>query len=94
MRIPRKKKKLIPKGTPYCYIPTSSFGDMGDGEWGYTIKTCPFYKGVKVMDIPVSKRPHWMDDEYIQEFGDEFVGWCKLVKCEIDDQCKSCGYGY
>ena len=23
MRIPRKKKKQIPKDTPYCYTPTS-----------------------------------------------------------------------
>lgn len=41
-RIPRKKKKQIPKGM-YCYTPTSGFKKMKDGNWGYTIKPCPFY---------------------------------------------------
>lgn len=41
-RIPRKKKKQIPKGV-YCYTPTSGLKDLGDGKYGYTIKSCPFY---------------------------------------------------
>ena len=32
-RIPRKKKKQIPKDTFYCYTPTSKPGIMKDGRW-------------------------------------------------------------
>lgn len=40
MKVPRKKKKQIPKNIPYCYTPIKF--DMKTG--GYHIKTCPFYK--------------------------------------------------
>lgn len=49
MRIPRKKKKQIPKGV-YCYTPTSGFKKLKGGRYGYTIKSCPFYKHVKGID--------------------------------------------
>lgn len=42
-KIPRKKKKKIPVGM-YCYTPTSGFKVLKDGRYGYTIKSCPFYK--------------------------------------------------
>jgi hypothetical protein len=42
-KVPRKKKKQIPVGM-YCYTPTSGFKDLGGGRYGYTIKSCPFYK--------------------------------------------------
>lgn len=45
MRIPRKKKKQIPKGY-YCYTPTSGFKQLKNGKFGYTIKSCPFYKHI------------------------------------------------
>jgi hypothetical protein len=43
-RIPRKKKKKIPKDTVYCYTPASSFVKLENGNYGYKIKSCPFYK--------------------------------------------------
>jgi hypothetical protein len=35
-----------------------------------------------------------MDDEHVEEYGEKQEGWCKLVKTDIDDQCKSCGLKY
>ena len=85
-RIPRKLKKKIPTDTVYCYIPTSGFKKLDSGQYGYTIKLCPFYTDIKCKDKPESKQ-----NEIDKEYPEEVVGWCKLVKCEIDDQCKSCG---
>jgi len=48
-RIPRKKKKQIPVGM-YCYTPTSAFKDLGEGQYGFTIKVCPYYKHVDGLD--------------------------------------------
>lgn len=91
-RVPRKLKKQIPSNTHYCYIPTSKPGIMDCGRWGYTIKVCPFYAWIKYKDMkPI---PDWMDSEDIQKYGEEKVGWCKLVKCEVMDHCKSCGLKY
>ena len=91
-RIPRKKKKQIPKDTFYCYTPTSKPGIMKDGRWGYTIKTCPFYSWRKIKDL--KPLPDYLDESDLGEFGEDTVGWCKIVKGEIDDQCKSCGAKY
>ena len=63
MKIPRKKKKQIPKDTPYCY---TALEMLDDG--GMLIKSCPFYEHV-----------------------DGIEGKCRLLKCEIEDQIKSCG---
>jgi len=46
IKVPRKKKKQIPEGV-YCYTMTSGFKELGGGEYGYTIKSCPFYKHVE-----------------------------------------------
>lgn len=89
-RIPRKKKKQIPKDTFYCYTPTSTPGFMEDGKWGYNIKLCPFYDWRKIKDL----KPKYLDAEDLIKYGGETVGYCKLVKCEIDDQCKRCGERY
>jgi hypothetical protein len=86
-RVPRKLKKKIPKDTHYCYTPTSKSGVMDDGSWGYTIKLCGFYDWLKIKDL----KPPYLDE---QDLGEETVGYCKLIKCEIDDQCKSCGQRY
>lgn len=86
-RLPRKTKKQIPKGV-YCYTP---IGRLDDGRFGYKIKSCPFYKAIKIKDIPVNQRPNWMDEEYVSEYGEELEGWCNLIETDIDDQCKSCG---
>lgn len=88
-RIPRKLKKKIPKDTFYCYIPLTKPGFMEDGKWGYKIKLCPFSTYIKIKDMkPI---PSWCDQEYIDKYGDEETNWCKLIKGEIEDQCKSCG---
>ena len=73
MRIPRKKKKKIPKGL-YCYTPLEVLRN-GDGSYrGYRIKPCVFY------DKPIDR-------------GGVF-GSCKLLGCEVMDQCKECGLNY
>jgi hypothetical protein len=89
MRIPRKLKKKIPVGL-YCYEPTSGWKQFPDGQWGFTTRTCPFYGHIKVKDIPVESRPRWMDEEHIKEFGEDTESWCKLLKTDVLDQCKSC----
>ena len=68
-RIPRKKKKQIPKDTHYCYTVIGwPLHRDEDGRAYIETKTCPFYEHVEHEE-----------------------GWCRLVKCEVDDQCKSCG---
>ncbi len=89
MKIPRKKKKQIPIGL-YCYTPIGFDWSTGI----YHIKTCPFYGHIKIKDIPVNQRPKWMDDEYVKEYGDKEESWCRLVKTDVMDQCKSCGERY
>jgi hypothetical protein len=46
-RIPRKKKKKIPKDTFYCYTATSGMIYPKDGLPYYTVKKCPYYTGIK-----------------------------------------------
>ena len=87
-RIPRKQKKQIPKGM-YCYKATSGWKRFKDGTYGFEVKTCPFYTDVKYKDM--KPQPMWMDEEFLEEFGENKHGWCKLVKTDIEDQCKSCG---
>ena len=86
-RVPRKIKKQIPKDTFYCYTPTSGMKHFKDGTYGYSIKTCPLYTWRKLKDI----KPDYLDEQDLIKWGEEVVGYCKLIKCEIDDQCKSCG---
>ena len=43
-RVPRKKKKKIPKETFYCYTQTSEIIQPKKGLSYFKIKTCPFYK--------------------------------------------------
>jgi hypothetical protein len=88
MKIPRKKKKQIPEGV-YCYTSTSGFKELSAGKWGYTIKLCDFYSNVKIKELQPQDRPEWIKDNE-----DYVISWCKLVKREIDDQCKSCGLKY
>lgn len=81
-RLPRKLKKQIPLGL-YCYRGLRF--DLNTGI--YYIKPCPFYTRIKLKDKPIDQQ-----DEVDKEFPEEYIGWCKLIKCEIDDQCKSCGW--
>jgi hypothetical protein len=81
-RVPRKLKKKIPKDTFYCYTPTSKPGIMKDGKWGYSIKLCPFYTWKKLNDI----KPDYLNEDDLKKFGEDEVGYCKLIKYEIDDQ--------
>lgn len=41
-RIPRKKKKQIPKNIPYCYTPIGYDKKTGI----YHVKICPFWKDI------------------------------------------------
>jgi hypothetical protein len=93
MKVPRKKKKQIPTGL-YCYTATSGFKKFPDGSWGFTTKVCPFYSHIKIKDIQLADRPKWMDEEFVNEHGNRIESWCKLVKTDIMDQCKSCGLKY
>jgi hypothetical protein len=80
-RVPRKQKKLIPNGV-YCYK-----GLRYDLETGvYYIKLCPFFTHIKCKE-----KPEELQNEIDKEFPEETIGWCKLIKGDIDDQCKSCG---
>lgn len=99
MRIPRKKKKKIPKGH-YCYVPDkkkSLKSFYKDGKLTYFIKSCLFFKYKQrnqVLEHLTS-----IDNEIIKEstdseaeaFLNEKIGFCKLTKSEVEDQCKSCG---
>lgn len=80
-RVPRKLKKKIPNGV-YCYEGLSY--DVESGV--YHIKACEFYTSIKCKDIPEDKQ-----DEIHKEYPEEIIGWCKMIKYEIDDQCKMCG---
>ena len=36
--------------------------------------------------------PYWIKlCPFYQHTGEEIFGWCKLIKYEVMDQCKSCG---
>lgn len=96
-RVPRKLKKQIPKDTVYCYKGDGTSGITWNEEYQtnvswYGVKTCPFstYKKYKDMD-PL---PGWMDQEHLDKYGEDEVNWCKLVKTDIEDRCKSCGLRY
>lgn len=89
-RFPRKLKKQIPKGM-YCYKPTSGFKQFKDGSYGYSIKPCNFLSYIKIKDIPIESRPQWMDDDFVNKYGEDTESWCKLIKTDVLDQCKSCG---
>lgn len=96
-RVPRKLKKQIPKDTVYCYTLNGKRGEKWSEEYQafvpwYGVNYCPFATNIKVKDM--NPLPDWVDEEYLGEYGESAVNWCKLVKCEIDDQCKSCGLRY
>jgi hypothetical protein len=91
-RVPRKLKKQIPKNTHYCYTPTSGFKYFEDGSYGFETKVCPFSTWIKFKDM--NPKPEWCDEKDLIEYADENINWCKLVKTEIEDQCKSCGLRY
>ena len=71
----------IPNG-PYCY---SSKSDK-QYDVSSEVIPCPFYSRIKCSDIPTQ-----LQDDMDKEFPNEYVGWCKFIQSEIDDQCKSCG---
>lgn len=78
-KVPRKLKKQIPVGL-YCY--TGLKYDRATGI--YHIKPCIFYTHITVKDKPKI-------EEYERDYLEERIGWCKLLKTEPIDQCKSCG---
>ncbi len=83
IKVPRKIKKQIPQGA-YCYKYLGQV--ITDTEWYTKIKSCLFYKRIPMRDLP-------KQDEISQEYPDEIVGYCGLLKEElsIDDQVKDCG---
>ncbi len=83
-RIPRKLKKKIPVGL-YCYTPRRF--DLSTGI--YYIDLCYFYN-----TINREEKPESLKKEEDREFPEESIGWCNLIKGEIDDQCKNCGIKY
>lgn len=88
-RIPRKLKKVIPSGH-YCYVPDKKRNkNRGENQGHYYIKSCKFFKWIKVKDRPAS-----FHEEGDEEFAEERIQWCARVQYEIDDQCKSCGDHY
>lgn len=82
-RILRKFKKKIFKDIFYCYIFIFGFKELKNGKYGYIIKLCFFYIWIKYKDMKFLL--NWVDDEFLDEFGEFDYGWCKLVKCEIED---------
>lgn len=96
-RVPRKLKKKIPKDTVYCYTYNGKHGEDWNDEYKthlpwYGVNYCPFATNIKIKDMkPI---PKWADEDYLKEFGEESIEWCKLVKYEIEDSCKSCGLKY
>lgn len=44
--ITKEDEDKVPKDTFYCYTPTSGFKQLDNGNWGYTIDSCPFYKHI------------------------------------------------
>jgi hypothetical protein len=86
-RVPRKIKKKIPKGV-YCYeYVRAKYSE--NGNWtGYETKPCPYGKYIQLKDSTSAK---YHTEEELKEYGHELVDYCKIAKCEIDDQCKMCG---
>jgi hypothetical protein len=35
--------------------------------------------------------PYWIKTCPFYQYQEVIEGWCRLVKCEVMDQCKSCG---
>lgn len=88
-RIPRKLKKKIPKGV-YCYTYGKTTFDPETGYYsGYTTKPCHFYTCIKMKDIPKESEDQIMKELSV-EYPEETIGWCKMLKYSIDDQCKNC----
>lgn len=90
VKVPRKLKKKIPKGC-YCYTYNGKTSQVWRDEFksfvtAYHTNVCPFYAHIKCKDKPTN-----FQDEIDIEFPEEYVGWCKLIKYELVDQCKSCG---
>ena len=42
----------------------------------------------------MNPKPEWCDEKDLIEYAEEDISWCKLVKLEVEDQCKSCGLKY
>jgi hypothetical protein len=94
MRVPRKKKKQIPEGF-YCYKFNKEIHQVWDKEYKtflpvYSIKPCPFYDFMKLKDISKEDRPNWMSEGYIKKYSETDIPWCRLIRTDVDDRCKSC----
>ena len=88
-KVPRKLKKQIPDG-PYCYTLTGETSQVWNAEiqqfvTAYHSRLCPMYVHLKMKDLPAE-----LQDEISKEFPEEWIGYCKLIKLELTDDCKSC----
>lgn len=91
MKLPRKLKKKIPKGL-YCYELNGKMfkrwnKEVNDFVTVYKAKSCPFSTQLQMKDLP--------DDIHKQldknnEYPEEYVEFCKLLKTDIMDSCKEC----
>jgi hypothetical protein len=94
VRIPRKKKKQIPEGF-YCYTHTGKTYQIWSEECktflpSFGTKSCPFYGSIKLKDISKEDRPNWMSEGYIKKYSETDMPWCRLIRTDVDDRCKSC----
>lgn len=88
-RFPRKLKKHIPVGA-YCYIPNGKNGQKWNEEYKiflptYGVTYCKFHGSIKIKDKPEI-------EDWENEFLEDKVEWCKLLKYDIMDSCKSCTF--
>lgn len=86
LKIPRKKKKLIPSGH-YCYVFTGKTSQRWNEEYStfvsvYHTKVCPFYFNNKLGngDCRVLAKKYGLNGSIKGQ-----LDFC------LDDQCKSCG---
>jgi hypothetical protein len=88
-RVPRKLKKQIPIGV-YCYVPNGKNSQRWSEEYKmflptYGVDYCKFHGSIKIKDKPEI-------EDWEQEFLEENIEWCKLLKYDIMDSCKSCTF--
>lgn len=90
-RIPRKLKKKIPKGV-YCYVFTGKTSNVWNSDTksfvtSYHTKNCPFNCYEQIKDLPSDLIKELDEDN---EFPNEYIEYCKYLKTDIMDSCKSC----
>jgi len=97
-------RNLIPKNTPYCYIPISKVEYKEDGTPIYKIKNCPFWYSIEIegainKEDGEAENAVWDQHPGLVAVGQHWIGGCKLIKKTDDDMggfgllwdsCKEC----